>query len=47
MTRFSYSLREAFTNISRNGLVVLGAVLAVFVSPSPGADFLLGPRLCG
>ena len=32
MTRFSYSLREAFTNISRNGLVVLGAVLAVFIS---------------
>ena len=32
MTRFAYSLREAFTNISRNGLVVLGAVLAVFVS---------------
>ncbi len=32
MTSLSYSLREAFTNISRNGLVVLGAVLAVFVS---------------
>jgi cell division transport system permease protein len=32
MTRLRYSLREAFTNISRNGLVVLGAVLAVFVS---------------
>ena len=32
MTSLSYSLREAFTNISRNGLVVVGAVLAVFVS---------------
>jgi cell division transport system permease protein len=32
MTTLSYSLREAFTNISRNGLVVVGAVLAVFVS---------------
>jgi cell division transport system permease protein len=32
MTGLSYALREAFTNISRNGLVVLGAVLAVFVS---------------
>ena len=28
MTGLSYTLREAFTNISRNGLVVLGAVLA-------------------
>ncbi|MEN8235420.1 MAG: permease-like cell division protein FtsX, partial [Actinomycetota bacterium] len=32
MTRISYVLREAFTNIGRNGLVVLGAVLAVFIS---------------
>jgi len=32
MTGLSYTLRETFTNISRNGLVVLGAVLAVFVS---------------
>ncbi|MCH8128356.1 MAG: ABC transporter permease [Acidobacteria bacterium] len=32
MTGLSYTLREAVTNISRNGLVVLGAVLAVFVS---------------
>ena len=32
MTGLSYTLREAFTNISRNGLVGLGAVLAVFVS---------------
>jgi cell division transport system permease protein len=32
MTGLSYTLREAFTNITRNGLVVLGAVLAVFVS---------------
>jgi len=32
VTSLSYSLREAFTNISRNGLVVVGAVLAVFVS---------------
>ncbi len=32
MSRLSYLLREAFTNIGRNGLVVLGAVLAVFIS---------------
>jgi cell division transport system permease protein len=32
MTGLSYTLRETFTNITRNGLVVLGAVLAVFVS---------------
>jgi len=32
MRSLSYSMREAFTNISRNGLVVVGAVLAVFVS---------------
>jgi len=32
MTRVSYVLRETFTNIGRNGLVVLGAVLAVFIS---------------
>jgi cell division transport system permease protein len=32
MTSLLYSMREAFTNISRNGLVVVGAVLAVFVS---------------
>ncbi len=32
MTSLTYSIREAFQNISRNGLVVLGAVLAVFVS---------------
>lgn len=32
MTRISYVLREAFTNIGRNGLVVLGAILAVFIS---------------
>ncbi|MGB9359377.1 MAG: permease-like cell division protein FtsX [Acidimicrobiia bacterium] len=32
MSRISYLLREAFTNIGRNGLVVLGAVLAVFIS---------------
>jgi cell division transport system permease protein len=30
--RISYVLNEAFNNIRRNGLVVLGAVLAVFVS---------------
>ncbi|MEA2000859.1 MAG: permease-like cell division protein FtsX [Actinomycetota bacterium] len=30
--RIAYVLREAFNNIRRNGLVVLGAVLAVFVS---------------
>ena len=32
MTRISYVLREAFANIGRNGLVVLGAVLAVFIT---------------
>ena len=32
MTRLSYVLREAFNNIGRNGLVVLGAILAVFIS---------------
>jgi cell division transport system permease protein len=32
MSRLSYVVREAFTNIGRNGLVVLGAVLAVFIS---------------
>jgi cell division transport system permease protein len=32
MSRISYVVREAFTNIGRNGLVVLGAILAVFIS---------------
>ena len=32
MTHFTYVVREAFGNIGRNGLVVLGAVLAVFIS---------------
>lgn len=32
MSRISYLLREAVANIGRNGLVVLGAVLAVFIS---------------
>ena len=32
MSRISYLLSEAFQNIGRNGLVVLGAVLAVFIS---------------
>ena len=32
MSRITYVVREAFTNIGRNGLVVLGAVLAVFIS---------------
>jgi len=32
VSRLSYALREALTNIGRNGLVVLGAVLAVFIS---------------
>ncbi len=32
MSRISYLLREAIANIGRNGLVVLGAVLAVFIS---------------
>lgn len=32
MTRVNYILKEAFTNIGRNALVVLGAILAVFIS---------------
>jgi cell division transport system permease protein len=32
MSRISYLLREAISNIGRNGLVVLGAILAVFIS---------------
>ena len=32
MTRIMYVVREAFANMGRNGLVVLGAVLAVFIS---------------
>jgi cell division transport system permease protein len=32
VSRISYLLREAVANIGRNGLVVLGAVLAVFIS---------------
>jgi len=32
VSRLSYAFREAFTNISRNALVVLGAVMAVFIS---------------
>lgn len=32
MTRITYVLREALTNVGRNALVVLGAVLAVFIS---------------
>jgi len=32
MSRISHVVREAFTNIGRNGLVVLGAILAVFIS---------------
>ena len=32
MSRIAYVVREAITNIGRNGLVVLGAVLAVFIS---------------
>jgi len=32
VTRVAYVVREAFSNIGRNGLVVLGAVLAVFIS---------------
>ncbi len=34
MNRLAYVFREAFTNIGRNALVVLGAVLAVFISLS-------------
>jgi cell division transport system permease protein len=32
VTRFSYVLREAFINLGRNALVVLGAIVAVFIS---------------
>jgi cell division transport system permease protein len=32
MSRISYLVREAMANIGRNGLVVLGAILAVFIS---------------
>ena len=32
MSRISYLLSEAISNIGRNGLVVLGAILAVFIS---------------
>ncbi|MCZ7532546.1 MAG: ABC transporter permease [Acidimicrobiia bacterium] len=32
MTRVSYMFKEAVSNLSRNGLVVLGAILAVFIS---------------
>ena len=32
MTRLSYMLKEAFTSLGRNALVVLGAILAVFIS---------------
>jgi len=32
MTAFSYALREAFNNLGRNALIVLGAILAVFIS---------------
>ncbi|KAA3640203.1 MAG: hypothetical protein DWP92_03455 [Armatimonadetes bacterium] len=32
MTRVSYMFKEAISNLSRNALVVLGAILAVFIS---------------
>ena len=32
MTAFTYALREAFHNLGRNALIVLGAILAVFIS---------------
>ena len=32
MSRITYLLREALINMGRNALVVVGAVLAVFVS---------------
>jgi cell division transport system permease protein len=32
MTAFVYALREAFNNLGRNALIVLGAILAVFIS---------------
>ena len=32
MTQISYVFKEAFTNLGRNSLVVLGAILAVFIS---------------
>lgn len=34
MTQFSYIIKEAFNNLGRNLLVVLGAILAVFISLS-------------
>jgi cell division protein FtsX len=47
MSRISYVVREAFTNIGRNGLVVLGAVLAVFISLTLTFGTLFsGPRTC-
>ena len=32
MTRISYMFKEAISNLGRNALVVLGAILAVFIS---------------
>ena len=32
MTAFVYALKEAFNNLGRNALIVLGAILAVFIS---------------
>ena len=32
MTAVVYALKEAFNNLGRNALIVLGAILAVFIS---------------
>ena len=32
MTSVLYAIREAFNNLGRNSLIVLGAILAVFIS---------------
>ncbi|GAH15212.1 unnamed protein product [marine sediment metagenome] len=32
MTSLTYMFKEAFNNFGRNALVVLGAILAVFIS---------------
>ena len=32
MSQISYAFKEAFNNLGRNALVVLGAILAVFIS---------------
>ncbi len=39
MTSLSYMFKEAFNNLGRNALVVLGAILAVFIG-KPGVQIL-------